>query len=227
MSSSTDIRPTTFQTLTAPQDVRTGHWTRLGSSQVVGDPVTEAILAELSERVRAAAEAQGYASGWAQGMRDAQADYDAKVAARDADDAVFREQMRQQQADAAQRLTATGQAVRDAVAAAVAETNAAAVQLAFDLVQVLLGRELALATDPGTDAITRALDLAQGQKILELRLSPADIAITDLTDLQNAGIQVVPDSTLSSGDAIADTGDSVLDASIRSAVDRLREQWSQ
>jgi hypothetical protein len=111
--------------------------------------------------------------------------------------------------------------------AAVAETNSAAVQLAFDLVEVLLGRELALAADPGADAIARVLDLAQGQQILELRLSPADMANTDLTVLQDAGIQAVADPALALGDAVADTGDSVLDASIRSAVDRLREQWSQ
>ena len=59
---------------TAPtgSDLRSGSWTRLGDGGVVGDPVTEAVLGPLAERVRAAARAEGYAAGWAEGRRRAQ-----------------------------------------------------------------------------------------------------------------------------------------------------------
>src|SRR5688572_17219799 len=54
-------------------ELRTGHWTRLGSESVLGDLVTESVLGDIADRVRAAATAEGYAVGWAQGRRDAAA----------------------------------------------------------------------------------------------------------------------------------------------------------
>src|SRR3712207_5437512 len=54
-------------------ELRTGSWTRLGSSSVLGDAVTEHTLSGLAEQAQAAARAQGYATGWAQGRRAAEA----------------------------------------------------------------------------------------------------------------------------------------------------------
>src|SRR3954452_25463051 len=54
------------------RELRTGGWTRLGSSSVLGDAVTEHTLAGLAEQAQLAARAQGYATGWAEGRRAAE-----------------------------------------------------------------------------------------------------------------------------------------------------------
>src|SRR3954447_8137389 len=50
-----------------PRELRSGSWTRLGSTAVLGDAVTEQTLAGLAEQARAAARAQGSSRGWAEG----------------------------------------------------------------------------------------------------------------------------------------------------------------
>ena len=69
MSSSPD-RQVLYRAADRP-DLRTGVWTRLGDSAVLGDPVTEAALDGLAERTHSAARAQGYAVGWAEGRQEA------------------------------------------------------------------------------------------------------------------------------------------------------------
>ena len=60
-----------------------------------------------------------------------------------------------------------------------AEIQTAAPKLAFALVETLLGRELALAADPGREAITRVLALDEGMQPATVRLNPADVAAFD------------------------------------------------
>ncbi|KAB2807267.1 hypothetical protein F9L07_27720, partial [Pimelobacter simplex] len=55
-------------------ELRVGTWTRLGSSNVLGDPVTESLLGGIAAEARDAARAQGYAVGWAEGRRAAAAE---------------------------------------------------------------------------------------------------------------------------------------------------------
>ena len=55
-----------------PRELRSGSWTRLGSSTVLGDTVTEQTLAGLVEQAQGAARAQGYSRGWAEGRRAAE-----------------------------------------------------------------------------------------------------------------------------------------------------------
>ncbi len=74
MSSSTDLlrgqEAADASALPTPE-LRDGSWTRFGNGTVLGDAVTEQVLAGLATNARRAASAQGYAVGWADGRREA------------------------------------------------------------------------------------------------------------------------------------------------------------
>jgi flagellar assembly protein FliH len=78
-----DLDGTVVRTPSPGADLRSGTWTRLGDTGVLGDRATESALHELAQSARAAAHAQGYATGWAEGRRAAeeQARVDAEQAA--------------------------------------------------------------------------------------------------------------------------------------------------
>lgn len=103
--------------------------------------------------------------------------------------------------------------VEDALAAA-----------SFALLHALLGRELALATDPGPDAVARALALAPERLPVRIHLNPEDAAtITDVAQLApGRDVTVVPDPSLTSGDARVEVGSSRVDAILGDAVERVR-----
>src|SRR3954462_4330673 len=98
------------------RELRTGGWTRLGSSSVLGDAVTEHTLSGLAEQAQAAARAQGYSTGWAEGRRAAEEGADeqrlALVAEHQADEA--RREAEHRAAVAA--LTRAAQQLTDALA---------------------------------------------------------------------------------------------------------------
>src|SRR3989442_1333917 len=56
----------------------------------------------------------------------------------------------------------------------------AALRTAFALAEAILGRELAVATEPGREAIARVLTVAPGGRPVTVRLNPYDHAT--LTD---------------------------------------------
>lgn len=105
------------------------------------------------------------------------------------------------------------------------ELQSAASELAFMLLEELLGRELALSVNPGRDAITRALSLDKGTEPATVRLNPDDLAtLGDLTDLGvNRPINVIADTSVERGGALVEIGRSTLDGQLRSALDRVRD----
>ncbi len=96
--------------------------------------------------------------------------------------------------------------------------------LAFRLVEDILGRELELASSPGTDAVRRALALVPEDPVVTLRMHPDDICAETL-ELCPAGTRVVADASLSRGDAIAELDSGVIDARVSTATARVREVW--
>jgi flagellar assembly protein FliH len=207
----------------ATPELRSGDWTRLGGSSVLGDRVTENTLATLAESTRAAARSQGYAVGWAQGRREA--DETARLAA---------EQTAREHAAAEARREAEHRAAVSALeqaatrldrtlAGLTAEVEAQASTLAFELTRALVGRELAVATDPGADTVRRVLAELPGRAGVRVRLHP-DVAESAATaDLTDRGVVVVPDHTLEPADAVVEAEGHVLDLRVESALDRLRE----
>jgi flagellar assembly protein FliH len=206
---------------------RAGNWTRLGGASVLGDAATESVLSGLAERTRDAARAQGYAVGWSQGRRAGEEDARAaaeqeaqrRAAERARQDAEHAHAVAALQA-AARRLDETGAAVRAAV-------ESRAVEVALRLAEAVLMRELATAADPGADALRRALSLVPAGETVTVRLHPQDLAGLgeQLVTGQLGGhtVRLVDDPSLARGDAVAETDTAVVDATVSSALARVRE----
>jgi flagellar assembly protein FliH len=125
-------------------------------------------------------------------------------------------------------LTALGQAVGRAQEEDLqrrGELQATASQLVFALLEELLGREIALAVNPGRDAITRALSLDQGTEPATVRLNPKDLAtLGDVKDIDvGRELSVVADASVEPGDALIEIGRVVLDGQLRTALERVRK----
>lgn len=204
-------------------DLRSGQWTRLGASTVLGDSATEATLGALADRTRAAGMAQGYAAGWAEGRRKAQELADQAVADRAAYEQQATAQLRADQ----QALVATLSGALADVDATLAQRQelvaTEAVDLALRIAEAVLGRELAALTDAGAEALRRALAEVPPTVAATVRLHPADAAALDRTTLEGRPVTVVSDPTVSAGGAVLETEATTVDASIESALARVRE----
>ena len=100
-----------------------------------------------------------------------------------------------------------------------------ATELAFELAREVLGRELALAEDPGADAVRRALAALPGCADATARLHPDDLARLGVRAEQLApgtAVQLIADPSLSPGDCVLSSGASTVDAGIGAALARVR-----
>ncbi|MDQ2650649.1 MAG: flagellar assembly protein FliH, partial [Actinomycetota bacterium] len=99
-----------------------------------------------------------------------------------------------------------------------------AAELAFAIAEAVVGRELAIAVEPGRDAVARALAAADpGDTEVVVRLNPIDAQGLGTDDLA-AGrpIIVVADDAVAPGDCLARVGATTIDARIGAALDRVR-----
>ena len=204
-----------------PRELRTGSWTRLGSSTVLGDAVTEQTLAGLVEGAQSAARAQGYSQGWAEGRRAAE-DRAAEERA-----AVLLAQQRLEDArDAEHRaavagLVAAAARLDQAVASTCRQVEDQALELAAQLAAAIVGHEVTVADDPGLDAVRRGLALAHGEPLLRVRVRPEDH--TPALAALAGSAAVVPDAGLGRGDALLETAEGVIDARVSTAVARVQD----
>jgi flagellar assembly protein FliH len=185
---------------------------------------------ELSERVRAQARATGYAEGWGEGHRAAQLAAQA-VAQQHAASARVAELAR---AAALQRalgaVAGAVAAMESRVAPDIAALEDAVLRAACQIAEALLGRELAVAAEPGRDALRRALSLVPPDGPVIVQLNPADLAALtggDAAECEHAyeGRQVLlrANPALAPGDAIADCGPTTVDARLATAAERVRQ----
>lgn len=218
-----DLPDSSVRTSREPAELRRGAWTRLGSDAVVGDTVTETILGGIAERSHQAARAQGYAIGWAEGRRVAlaRAEEEAAAVRRTAADGRARREAEHRQAMAA--LDAAVEQVRLRMAEAVDAVAAHAVEVALELTRAILAREVLTATDPGADALRRAIASVEPHVTATVRLHPEDRAALDPAVVKAHDVVVVDDPSLSRGDAVAETDDTLVDATIAAALERVRE----
>lgn len=206
------------------RELRTGSWTRYGDSSVLGDPATEHTLANLADTVRAAAQAQGYATGWAEGRRKAEAE--ARVAAAEAAAAATAAEQRRETehraAVAAWELAA--QRLHDAVDQARSSILERGTELAFEVVRELLGQELHDEAAAAVTAISRALAAVSGTEgVVAVHLPPAAVDAPAARSLRELGLRLVADSTLGPADAIVEAADHVVDLRVSSALGRVGE----
>ncbi|HEV7964303.1 MAG TPA: FliH/SctL family protein [Actinoplanes sp.] len=183
---------------------------------------------EIANRLRAEAQAAGYATGWAQGRREAEV---VAQAARAEAAAQVRQAAEVQAARVEQALIAVSRAtarLERQMVPVTGELEDLIVGSAFTLAEAILGRELAIAADPGRDAVTRALALAPTGRPVTVRLHPADhAAVTggQLESVELAGrtVTLVADPGLQPGDAIAECDATTIDARLAPALARVRE----
>ena len=185
-------------------------------------------VTELAAEVRAEAQAAGYAAGWAQGRREAdivaQADRDQLLAA-------AHEMAAAHQAAAAAALRALAAAAagleRRALPLA-ADLEDAVVRTAFALAEAILGRELAVAANPGRDALARVLALAPTGRPVVVRLNPTDHALLSedgdgAHEFDERQVTLVADPSLASGDAVAVCDATEIDGRLDTALARAKE----
>ncbi len=138
---------------------------------------------------------------------------------------------------------AANQSLRDEVAAAAACMNDAiaqlaecdrrvaddlaedALQLAFDLTQLILDREIHTIEDPGLDAIRRCFEFIPRRESVVVRLNPADVEMLGDVGAVLAGNdhEVVADASIGRGGASIDAGAARIDGQIDSALARVAE----
>ena len=191
-----------------------------GPLEVLGLDLAPAGLARLDPSRIDAAVASGRAAGFDAGFAAGQ------DAGRAAADAAYAELTATYQARLAAVVQASEDAVAEAMSGVTAVADAAArvtAGAAFAVAEAIVGRELALATAPGRDAVARALALAPDGVDLVLRLHPEDAGAL-ATDELPAGrtVTVVADPTVAVGDCMAEAGWTRVDARIGSALERVR-----
>jgi flagellar assembly protein FliH len=157
--------------------------------------------------------AAGYEAGYAEGQRDAEA------AAIEAE----RENVARIES-AVSALRRSVDAAHSAYQEWSAELEGAVPRFAFDLLEVLFGRESVLAVDPGREAVARALALEESTLPAVARLSPDDAAtIGELADLWPSGpLTVVADPAVEPGGALVEVGSTTIDSQLSRALERVR-----
>ncbi len=191
-----------------------------GSRAVAVQPVElgELAPARIIEEATAAARQRGHAEGYAAGLAAAASAIAAESAARQEATRALAHALE----GASRALLAHRTQEADEVGAAVS----AAV---FELVEMILGRELALSADPGADALARALAVApEGPAVAHLH--PDDVATlqADAPESLASGrdLLVVADHQVERGGCWLDVGPCRIDASLSAAVQRAREAFA-
>lgn len=208
-----------FAPLATPE-LRSGTWTRHGERSLLGDAVSEAILSRVAESARSAAEAQGYAVGWAQGVRAAAEE--AGATARRTEE-LRREAERRREAEhrqAVAALTAAATEVREQLGALSERIESQATQLAWAIVESLLGREIASVT--GAAVVRRVVSVLPATTCT-VRLHPNVVSSDDVRELLERGVAVVADPSLGLADALVIADGSVVDLRVAEAMSRVRD----
>jgi len=190
-----------------------------GSSFRLGD-----VYAEELARLRAHAQAEGFAAGHAEGMTAA-----ASVVAeaeRAAAERMLDVQARWERrvASATAALGAASARFDDAAIPVAEEIRETILGTVLTLLEDLLGRELELADSPVLDAVRRALTFCPADAPAVVRVHPddlAEISAEALAALPDT-VRVVGDPSVERTGAVADTGSRRIDAQLQAALQRVQ-----
>jgi flagellar assembly protein FliH len=182
------------------------------------------VYAEELARLRAQARTEGFAAGHAEGLLAAEAVV--AEAEREAQQRLAEVQARWERR-LVSATAALGAAVRqlDEDARPVADDIRDSITATvLTLVEDLLGRELALATDPVMDAVRRALTFCPADSPVVVRLHPDDLAEVPREGLAGlpADVRVVADPSVERAGAIAECGPQRIDAQLGTALQRVQ-----
>lgn len=187
------------------------------------DPHLQQVVAEATHAAVEQGRAEGHAAGYAEGLAVAAAEA-AEDARRRQDEAQAAAAAQQVQAAAAlELLSAVTAALQAREAVAVAEVEGTVADLALELARAVLQRELAVAVDPGRDALARALRLAPEGSPVTARMHPRDLqSLQEVGDV-TAGhdLQLVADPAVEPGGCVVDTAGRRIDAQLGPALERV------
>jgi flagellar assembly protein FliH len=194
-----------------------------GAAPRLGDVYAEE-LARLRERARG----EGYSAGYAEGMTAARvvvAEAEAAATAR-LTEAQARWERRLLSATAA--LGAAVRRLEEAAAPVATDVRDTILGAATTLVEDILGRELALASSPGVDALRRVMTLRPDDAPVVVRLHPDDLAELPAEALAElpSSVTVVGDPQVERAGAVAESGSRRIDAQIGPALERVRSVLS-
>lgn len=158
--------------------------------------------------------AEGYETGYQEGISKAKSEYEEQfLVSKNRVDAVL-----ETLANAVLNVKETERELLKRIEKTVPE-------VAYELVEAILTREIQTLDDPGREAITRALTIDTANENATIHLNPQDIkTLTDLSDLKTKReIEIVVDPDIESGDALVVIGKATIDARISSALERVKK----
>lgn len=208
-------------------DLATTQFTALG----VADPrLVDPHLEQVVEAAREQARAAGYADGRADGFEAGRSEGLQLMAKQQQ---ALIEQDAQERAARRERLSELLRACEIAVSAAldyqapqVEELRDLIATMSVDVAEALVGHHLQVHECAARDAVLRALTSIPRNANVTLRLNPADVAlisayVDDVTDWEIT--RLIPDPSISRGDAAAQAQDLEVEASIADALARVRQ----
>ena len=182
------------------------------------------VYAEQLARLREEARREGWAAGHAEGL--VAAEQVVAAAERAADERLATVQARWERR-LASATAAMGAAVErlDATAAPVVEElRDSILDTVLVLVGDLLGRELAMSSSAGLDALQRALTLCPSDVPVVVRLHPDDLAEVPAEALAGlpTSVSVRGDDSIERAGAVAEAGTQRVDAQLSAALERVQ-----
>lgn len=202
-------------------ELRSGQWTRLGDASVLGDQVTESVLGDVADRVRAAATAEGYSVGWAQGTRAAAAAAAEAARVRASEHAAAEDRREAEHRAAVAALGRAADEVRSHLRGLATTIEEQATSLAWAITEEILGREVAAADS--ADVVRRVVDVLPVSTLARVRLHPDVARSTEVRALVERGLEVAADPTLDRADALVECDGAVVDLRVDEARARVRE----
>lgn len=108
---------------------------------------------------------------------------------------------------------------------ALADVENEIVTAAVAIASSILKREISVATDPGAEAIARAMAFAPDRGEVIARLHPLDAETLSMDNVStgNRTVQVLADPNVEPGGCIAEIGDTRIDAQLSSALAKVAQ----
>lgn len=181
------------------------------------------LVKDETPEVRERARVQGHAAGYAAGRK-------AATETLGTDRAQLRAEADRALGEQIDGLRSALDAVRQAAAELNAQTmtslegtEEAVLAAAIEIAGMILGRAITEDHEgAAVAALRRALDAAGPAPIRIVRMHPDDLELVSMVGADEPGLQVIADHRVARGDAMVDLADGVVDASIASAVERVR-----
>jgi len=182
------------------------------------------VYAEQLARLREEARREGWAAGHAEGLVAAERVVRAAEQAAEERLAAVQVRWERRLATATAAMGAAAERLDATAAPVVDELRDGILDALVVLVGDLLGRELAMASAPGLDALRRALTLCPSDVPVVVRLHPDDLAEVPADALAGlpASVTVVGDEAVERAGALAEAGTQRVDAQLSAALDRVR-----